>query len=170
MAPKCLIATWPPFLSASLCHHTTYGGPPLWQLYFHQTWPFQIHEVWITMTWACWQGSEWMILAATLEIWVVLGSFRVPLWSKIKSKIFQPESNRLSFQARWPIINRPSWSWIRLTVKYCSVNSSAPLPSPYLPWVPYQVKVAPVLTLWERLSALLSAQSSQWLLAIVCHS
>lgn len=27
MSPKWLSATWPPFLSASLCHHSTYSGP-----------------------------------------------------------------------------------------------------------------------------------------------
>lgn len=179
MAPKYPLATWPPFLSASLCHHATYAGPPLWQLYFHQTWPFQIDEVWITMTWSCWQGSEWMILAATWGIWVVSGSFRVSLWSPLRlikhlfawvEPSIHPQHSQHSQMDYHKQDVRPSLSWLRLTVRQCSVNSPAPLPSPYLPWVPYQVKAAPVLTLWERLSVLLSAQSSQWLLAIVCHS
>lgn len=38
-------------------------------------------------------------------------------------------------------------------LKDCCVNPSAPLPSPYLPRVPYQGEVAPVLTLWERLQS-----------------
>lgn len=52
--------------------------------------------------------------------------------------------------------------------KYDSVNCS--LASLYRPLVSYRCRVAPILTLWERLLALPSAQSSKWLSAIVCHS
>ncbi len=54
--------------------------------------------------------------------------------------------------------------------KYHSVNSSPPLPSLYHHCFLIRVRVAPILTLWERLSALPSAPSSQWLFTIVCHS
>lgn len=58
-APACTAR--PPFLSASLCHHTTYAGPPLRQLYLYQSQAFWMGTVWIAVTWTCWQGSQRMI-------------------------------------------------------------------------------------------------------------
>lgn len=55
-------------------------------------------------------------------------------------------------------------------LKDCCVKPSVPLPSPYLSRVPYQGEVAPVLTLWERLSVSHRTHSLRLLLAIVCHS
>lgn len=106
MAPKCPSATWPPFLSASLCHQTTYPGPPLWQLSFHQTWPFRIDGAWVTVTELCWQASRWMILAATFGVWVVLGSFRGLMWSSSCFPYRSLSSLRTLNPADWSIINR----------------------------------------------------------------
>lgn len=145
MARKCPSATWPLFLSASLCHHSTYAGPPLWQLSFHQTWPSQIDEAWIPVTWSCWQESERMILAAAnfRDLGCEAEPFCHPL--HISSNRSQ---NSFSLSRVYPTTyiqhSEPSQManhkqdvmssslWIRLTGKHRSVNSSAPLPSLYL--------------------------------------
>lgn len=123
---------------------------------------------------------------------VTTNDFYLPLWKTVVgffwlrgpfyfwSKIFQVESGSR------PLANsleaQPSWLHNRekgydgydglsheagRALKDCSVNHSAPLPSPYLPRVPYQGEVAPLLTLWERLSV---SHRAHLLLAIVCHS
>lgn len=125
---------------------------------------------------------------------VRMNDFHLPLWKSglyflasgyllfliedLSGWIKLPSIRKHSASSTW--LDEQSWmgydgyddlkSWSRLAPKDCCVNSSAPLPFPYLPWVSYQGKVVPVLTLWERLSVLRRTQSSQLSLAVVCYS
>lgn len=99
-APAC--TTRPPFLSASLCHHPTYAGPPLWQLYFHQSQAFWMGAVWIAVAWACWQGSQCIIFichSGNLGCGVLFFGCRVP-------SIFNQRSFRLN---QTPVRLRTLW-------------------------------------------------------------
>lgn len=111
MAPKCPSATWPPFLSASLCHHTTYAGLPLRQLSFHQTWPFQIDEAWITVTWLQVRMNDFSCHFGDLGcIRQLQGPFVIrPMFYQIEVKAL---SARVKLFIHPPTVDWGLWTWL----------------------------------------------------------
>lgn len=90
-------------------------------------------------------------------------NFRVPLWSAFN--IFRTLSKNRRALTNGTIEATAGINRVTCTVLQC--HSSVPLPSPYLSWLSYQAKVAPVLTLWARFPALPSAWSSPPLFAVL---
>lgn len=168
MTSKCLSATWPPFLSASLCHRSTYSGPLLWQLSFHQTWPFQIDEdrIIVTALWAIFRLNDCSCyIEAFGSIRKTWGLFLL-LTHLIKLKglsdeIYHPGLKTLN-PVNWTTTSR-MWDHLERCLETTMLSTFHLLCRFLLLQIALlSVRVALVLTLWVRLGScpLLKAHSA----------